>query len=174
MEAQFKIISKHNLDCTSLENLAEDISKRGIATVEYGSYQNNNDKLEFFLKGISKESDNKLKATLYDCTTDNSTNYNFVLEFGEESTLIYNDFINFLPAWEDSFDTIKTAFLTDTYFNNSVYQGIFKDLKILGGDRIYIIKDNFLPELVIPANATLYSYLAKIKEKHIYFEIPNL
>ena len=39
MNVEAKIISKHNLDCSTLENLASDIAIRLGYNVEYGQYQ---------------------------------------------------------------------------------------------------------------------------------------
>lgn len=49
MKAEAKIISKHNLDCSTLENLANDIAIRLCCNIEYGQYQNDNGKHHFIV-----------------------------------------------------------------------------------------------------------------------------
>jgi hypothetical protein len=42
----------------------------------------------------------------------------------------------------------------------------------LGGDKVYFIKDTFAPELAIPENTTMESYLKIIQKETTFFKLP--
>lgn len=89
MEPEAKIISKHNLDCSTLENLANDIANRLECNVEYGQYQKDNGKHQYIVLGTVQAIEKGVTCTLYDLRDSNNSIYNFVLELGEEAKMIY-------------------------------------------------------------------------------------
>lgn len=171
MEEEAKIISKHNLDCSSLENLAKDIANRLECNIEYGQYQNQNGKHEFIPFGNVEVNPKGITTTIYDMTNDKNSEYNYVLELGEEAKLIYNDLIQVLPPWEEEFDTLFDNFNSKGFKVEPYYLGILDELKKLGGDKIYIVKDTSEPELTIKSNVTFLDYLKTIKDKATFFEV---
>ena len=83
MNEEVKIISIHNLDCSSLENLAKDIGNRLDCNIEYGYYQNNNGQHEFVQFGTVEVNSNENITTIYDMTNDDTSEYNYIVEHGE-------------------------------------------------------------------------------------------
>lgn len=73
MEFEAKIISKQSLDCSSLENLAKDISNRLDCNIEFGHYQVNNGNHEFIPFGEIIVNANGITTTLYDMTNDDNS-----------------------------------------------------------------------------------------------------
>jgi hypothetical protein len=171
MIEEAKILSAHNLDCTSLENLAVDISNRLDCNIEYGQYQNENGKHHYVALGTVKVNENGIMYTLYDLREDENSSHNFVLELGEEAKVIYADFIDFMPAWEEQYETIESTNNTKGLPNDSFYNGVFDELQKLGADKVYFIKDTFAPELAIPENATLDNYLTTVQQNTTFFEV---
>jgi hypothetical protein len=171
MEEEVKIISKHNLDCSTLESLANDIANRLGNNIEYGQYQNVEGKHEFVQHGTVEVIENGIRTTLYDLRSDETSTHNFVLEFGEEAKVIYQDFIEFMPAWEEQYKNVVSINNNNGLANDSFYNGVFDELQKLGADKIYFIKDTFTPELAIPENATLTSYLKTVQQNASFFEV---
>lgn len=171
MEFEAKIISKHNLDCRSLENLAKDISNRLDCNIEYGNYQVNNGNREFIQFGDIIVNTNEVKATLYDMTNDNYSDFNYVLELGEEAKLIFNHLIQLLPPWEVDFDEVFNKYNADVFEEDSYYKSVFEELKTLGADKICFIKDTFKPELTVTAKSTAEKYWESLRTKATFFEI---
>lgn len=171
MEEEAKIISKHNLDCSSLENLAIDIANRLGYTIDYGQYQNLNGKNEFVQNGTVEVVVNGIKTTLYDLRNDGNSPYNFILELGEEAKVIYKDFIQILPPWEEEYNTVFDIFNSKRFKEEPYYNGVFDELQKLGADKVYFIKDTFVPELAIPEKATLENYLKIVEQNTTYFEV---
>lgn len=171
MEPEAKIISKHNLDCSTLENLANDIANRLNCNIEYGQYQNENGKHNYAALGTVEVKENGIISTLYDLRNNKNSDYNFVLELGEEAKVIYKDFIDFMPAWMEQYDHALNIFNDNGFINESLYSGVFDELQKLGADKVYFIKDAFTPALTIPENSTLESYLKIIQKETTFFEV---
>jgi hypothetical protein len=171
MEEEVKIISKHNLDCSTLESLANDISNRLGINIEYGQYQNANGKHEFVQHGTVEVTKNDIKTTLYDLRNDKNSSHNFVLELGEEAKVIYADFIEFMPAWEEQYEKVASTNNKKGLANDSFYNGVFDELQKLGADKVIFIKNTFIPELAISENTTLEKYLKKVKQNTTFFEV---
>ncbi|HKO76602.1 MAG TPA: hypothetical protein VJU52_05260 [Flavobacterium sp.] len=172
MNEDVKIISKHNLDCSSLENLASDIAIRLGCNIEYGQYQNENNSHNFNVLGTVTINDSNIVTTLYDLRNDEDSTYDFVLELGEDAKVIYKDFIDFMPPWEEQFDRLASEFKKNGLANDSLYSGVFNELHKLGADTVYFIKDTFVPELAIPENIIMDTYLKKVEKETILFEVP--
>ncbi|MDG1871945.1 MAG: hypothetical protein P8I78_08295 [Flavobacterium sp.] len=170
MDAEVKIISKHNLDCTSLENLAKDISNRLGWNVEFGQYHNANNELKFIVEGLIEVSNNGIKSTLYKGLDNKFANYNYCLELGDQAILIYDDFIDFMPVIEIEYEDLSESFINEGTKNNPFLQSIFAELQKLGADKIYLIKDTFTPELAIPANAKLEAYIKSLQQNTTFIE----
>lgn len=154
---EVKIISKHNLDCSTLENLAKDISNRLECTIEYGQYQINNGRHQY---------------TLYDLRDSNNSTYNFVLELGEEAKMIYNDFIELLlPLDLVNFKEMERNFKINGFKNEPYYTNAFIELQNLGADKVYVIKETLAPELAITEKTTMDAYLKIIQKETTFFEI---
>nr|WP_315152418.1 hypothetical protein [uncultured Flavobacterium sp.] len=171
MEEDVKIISKHNLDCSTLENLANDIANRLYCNIEYGQYQNENGKHNYVALGIVEVKENGIMSTLYDLRNNKNSDYNFVLELGEEAKVIYKDFIEFMPAWEEQYENVVSTNNKNGLVNDSLYNRIFDELQKLGADKVYFIKDAFTPALAIPENATFDNYLATVQQNTTFFEV---
>jgi hypothetical protein len=171
MEEEVKIISKHNLDCSTLESLANDIANRLGNNIEYGQYQNTNGQHEFVQHGIVEVIENGIKTTLYDLRNDQNSSHNFVLELGEEAKVIYKDFIEFMPAWEEQYETVVSTNNEKGLANDSFYNGVFDELQKLGADKVIFIKNTFIPELEIPENATIDKYLKTVQQNAAFFEV---
>lgn len=171
MEFEAKIISKHNLDSSSLENLAKDIANRLECNIEYGQYQINNGKHEFIQFGDIVVNPNGITTTLYDMTNDDNSEFNYVVELGDEAKLIFNDIIELLPPWEEDYEQAFEKFKANGFKEQSYYTGVFEELKKLGADKVYFIKDNLEPEVTILGQSTLEKYLDTVKAKATFFEI---
>jgi DNA helicase IV len=122
--------------------------------------------------GIVEVVQNDIISTLYDLRNDENSIYNFVLELGEQAKIIYEDFIDFMPPWEEQYENVENSFDKNGLAKKSYYFGVFEELKKLGADKVYIIKDTFAPELSIPENATMESYLKIIQKETTFFEVP--
>lgn len=170
-EDEAKIISKHNLDCSTLENLANDIANRLDCNIEYGQYQNENGKHHYVALGTVEVKENGIMSTLYDLRNKENSNSNFVLELGEEAKVIYGDFIEFMPAWEEQYNYALNIFNDNGFVSDSVYSRIFEEFQKLGADKVYIIKDTFTPELAIPENTTMEAYLKQVQKETAFFEV---
>jgi hypothetical protein len=172
MEEEVKIISKHNLDCSSLESLANDIANRLGINIEYGQYQNENGKHNYVSLGAVEVQKNGIMSTLYDLRNNKNSDYNFVLEFGEEAKVIYNDFIELiLPFDLVQFKSMERNFKINGFTNEPYYTNAFIELQKLGADKVYFIKDTFAPELAIPENTTMDDYLKIIQKETAFFEV---
>lgn len=171
MNAEAKIISQHNLDCSSLENLANDIAKRLNCNLEFGQYQSSNGKHEFVKLGAVTLNSKGISTTLYDMTNDNASEYNYVLELGDEAKLIYSNIINILPPWEEDFDTVFNNFNSREFIEEPYYTGVFDELRKLGSDKVYFIKDTHEPELSIKVDINAQDYIQQIKDKATLFEV---
>ncbi|WP_369764928.1 hypothetical protein [Flavobacterium sp. WC2429] len=171
MNEEAKIISKHNLDCSNLENLTKDIANRLDCNIEYGYYQNINGQHEFVQFGNIEVNPKGVTSTIYDMTNDASTEFKYVLELGEEAKLIFNDMIQVIPPWEEEFETAFNNFNSKGFQQEPYYMGIFEDLKKLGGDKVYFIKETFEPEIEIKSKTTATDYLNTIKDKATFFEV---
>ncbi|MFE3867477.1 hypothetical protein ACFX5E_05230 [Flavobacterium sp. LS2P90] len=171
MNEESKIISTHNLDCSSLENLAKDVANRLDCNVEYGYHQIHNGQHEFVQFGTVEINSNGNITTIYDMTNDETSECNYIVEQGEEAKLIYYDIIQVLPPMETEFNKAFRNFNTNGFKEAPYYLNVFKELKKLGADKIYFIKETFEPELDIVENTTSAAYLQTIKEKATYFEV---
>jgi hypothetical protein len=171
MEDDVKIISKHNLDCSSLESLANDIANRLGNNIEYGKYQNVEGKHEFVQYGIVEVVENNIRTTLYDLRNDENSSHNFVLELGEEAKVIYEDFIEFMPAWEEQYETVVSTNNSKGLVNDSFYNGVFDELQKLGADNVIFIKNTFIAELAIAKNETLENYLKTVQQNATFFDV---
>jgi hypothetical protein len=171
MEEDVKIISKHNLDCSTLEMLAKDISSRLGNNIEYGQYQNENGKYNYVALGTVEVKENGIMSTLYDLRNNKNSDYNFVLELGEEAKVIYEDFIEFMPAWEEQYETVESTNNSKGLVNDSFYNGVFDELKKLGADKVIFIKNTFIPELAIAKNETLENYLKTVQQNATFFDV---
>ncbi|MES2239407.1 MAG: hypothetical protein V4497_04030 [Bacteroidota bacterium] len=171
MEPEAKIISKHNLDCSTLENLANDIANRLNCNIEYGQYQNENGKHNYVALGTVEVKENGIMSTLYDLRNNKNSDYNFVLELGEEAKVIYKDFVEFMPAWEEQYENVASINNKNGLANNSLYNRIFDELQKLGADIVYFIKDAYTPALAIPENAIFDNYLTTVQQNATFFEV---
>lgn len=171
MNEESKIISTHNLDCSSLENLAKDIADRLDCNIEYGYHQIHDGQHEFVQFGTVEINSNGNTATIYDLTNDDTSECNYIVEQGEEAKLIYYDIIQVLTPTETEFETAFRNFNTNGFKEAPYYLNVFKELKKLGADKIYFIKETFEPELDIVEITTSAAYLQTIKEKATYFEV---
>lgn len=171
MEDEVKILSKHNLDCSSLENLAKDIANRLQCNVEFGEYQKIDGLYKFVTNDTIQLSSDEVTITLIGLRNDEKTPYNFVIELGDEAKLMYEDFIELQPAWEERFANTLESFKNDQFASESFYTAIFEKLKKLGADKVYFIKDQVDQDLTIPKKETLDEYLRTIKQKTAFFEV---
>lgn len=90
---------------------------------------------------------------------------------GEEAKLIYNDIIQVLPPWEEEFETTFNNFNSKGLNEEPYYRGVFDELKKLGTNKIYFIKDTFETDLEIKSKTIAEEYLIKMKDKATYFEV---
>jgi uncharacterized protein with ParB-like and HNH nuclease domain len=171
MNEEVKIISNHNLDCSSLENLAKDIGNRLDCNIEYGYYQNNKGQHEFVQFGTVEVNSNFNITTIYDMTNDDTSVYNYIVEHGEEAKLIYKDIIQVLPPMATEFETALNNFNTNRFKEEPYFTRVCNELNKLGADTIYFIKETFETELDIMENTTSADYLPTIKDKAMYFEV---
>jgi hypothetical protein len=169
---EVKIISKHNLECSTLENLAKDISNRLECTIEYGKYQIDNGQHQYIALGIVQSIEKGVAYTLYDLRDSNNSAYNFVLELGEEAKMIYNDFIELLLPFDlVHFKEMERNFKINGFKNEPYYTNAFIELQNLGADKVYVIKENLAPEFAITEKTTMDAYLKIIQKETTFFEI---
>lgn len=171
MNEEVKIISTHNLDCASLENLAKDIANRLDCNIEYGYVQNHHGQHEFIQFGSVEVNTKGLTITIYDMTNDDTCEYNYIVEQGEEAKLIYYDLIQILPPVALAFETVFDNFNSNGFKEEPYYLGLFDELKKLGADKTYFIKDSFEPEMEIIKETTAVAYLQTTIDKATYFEV---
>lgn len=171
MNEEVKIISIHNLDFSSFENLAKDIVKRLDCNIEYGYYQNDNGQHEFVQFGTVEVNSNDNITTIYDMTNDDTFEYNYIVEHGEEAKLIYNDIIQVLPPMATEFETTLNNFKTNRFKEEPYFSSVCNELNKLGADTIYFIKETFESELDIREKSTAADNLQTIKDKAMYFEV---
>ena len=171
MNEEAKIISKHNLDLSSTEKLANDIATRLNINVEYGEYSKEVNGHNFIALGTITKNETGILSTLYDMQNDTNSNYDFVLELGEEAKLIYKDMISFIPPWEEQFDAVLTNYLDDTLITDPYYSGVFDELKNFGADKVLFFKESNPGTLDIKANQTWEQYCVDIQEKEDSFMV---
>ena len=169
MNEEAKIISKHNLDLSSTEKLANDIATRLNSNVEYGEYSKGENGHNFIPLGTITKNESGIFSTLYNLQNDTNSNYDFVLELGEEAKLIYKDMISFIPPWEEQFDTVLKDYLEGTLITDPYYTGVFDDLRDFGADKVLFVKELNPETLDIKANQTWEQYSADIQEKEESF-----
>ncbi|TDD74609.1 hypothetical protein [Flavobacterium caseinilyticum] len=169
MNEEAKIISKHNLDLSSTEKLANDIATRLNSNVEYGEYSKGENGHNFIPLGTITKNESGIFSTLYNLQNDTNSNYDFVLELGEEAKLIYKDMISFIPPWEEQFDTVLKDYLEGTLITDPYYSGVFDDLRDFGADKVLFVKELNPETLDIKANQTWEQYSADIQEKEESF-----
>lgn len=171
MNEEAKIISKHNLDLSSIEKLANDIATRLNSNVEYGEYSKGENGHNFIALGTITKNETGILSTLYDLQNDTNSNYDFVLELGEEAKLIYKDMISVIPAWEEQFDTVLTGYLDGTLSTDTYYSGVFDELNNFGADKVLFIKESNPETLDIKANHTWDQYSVDIQETEESFMV---
>lgn len=172
MDFEAKIISKHNLDLSSIENLANDIATRLNSNVEFGEYRKSDNKHSFISLGIITKNESGIFSTLYNLQKDTQSNYDYVLELGEEAKLIYKDMISVIPPWEEQFDAVLSKFLEGTLTKDPYYSGVFQELKIFGADKVLFIKEANPATMDIKVNHTWEQYTVDIQEKEESFMVP--
>lgn len=169
MNEEAKIISKHNLDLSSIEKLANDIATRLNSNVEYGEYSKGENGHNFIPLGTITKNETGILSTLYDLQNDTNSNYDFVLESGEEAKLIYKDMISFIPPWEEQFDKVLAHYLDGTLITDPYYSGVFDEIRNFGADKVLFVKELNPETLDIKANQTWEQYSADIQEKEESF-----
>lgn len=169
MNEEAKIISKHNLDLSSTEKLANDIATRLNSNVEYGEYSKGENGHNFIPLGTITKNETGIFSTLYNLQNDTNSNYDFVLELGEEAKLIYKDMISLIPLWEEQFDTVLKDYLDGTLTKDPYYSGVFDELNNFGADKVLFIKESNPDTLDIKANQTWEQYSVDIQEKEESF-----
>lgn len=94
-----------------------------------------------------------------------------MLELGDEAKLIFNDLIQVLPPWEEDFDQAFNKYNANEFKEENYYTGVFEELKKLGAEKVYFIKDTLKPELTISARSRAEKYLASLITNATFFEI---
>lgn len=171
MNEEAKIISKHNLDLSSIEKLANDIANRLNNNVEYGEYSNGKNGHNFISLGTITKNETGIFSTLYNLQNDTNSNYDFVLELGEEAKLIYKDMISFIPPWEEQYDTVLKGFLAGTLTQDPFYSVVFDELCIFGADKVLFAKESNPETLDIKGNQTWEKYSVDIQKKQESFMV---
>ena len=171
MNKEAKIISKHNLDLSTIDKLANDIANRLNSNVEYGDYNKRLNGHNFISLGTIIKNESGILSTLYNLQNDTNSHYDFVLELGEEAKLIYKDMISFIPPWEEQFDTVLTDYLEGTLVKDPYYSGVFDDLRDFGADKVLFIKESNPETLDIVVNQTWEQYSSNIQAKEESFMV---
>ncbi|TDD74658.1 hypothetical protein [Flavobacterium caseinilyticum] len=83
---------------------------------------------------------------------DTISNYDFILQLGEEAKIIYKDMISFIPTSEEQFDTLFTGYFEDTFIKDPYYSKVLDHLSNLGTHKVLFIKESNLEPLNIKAN----------------------
>ncbi len=172
MDFEAKIISKHNLDLSNIEALANDIATRLNSNVEFGKYNKADNGHNFISLGTINKNESTIFSTLYDLQNDTASNYYYVLELGEEAKLIYKDIISFIPPWEEQFETALENFIEGTLGTDHYYSGVFQELYKFGGDTVFFIKESNPASIDIKLNQTWDDYTVSIQEKEEFFIVP--
>lgn len=171
METAAKIIAQHDLDTSSLENLAKDIAQRWNYTVEYGAYENQEGQHNFIQYGAIELLQSNVMVTLYDTSKDKNSLHNFVIEHGEEAKIIYNDIIEIQPPWEEQYQIILEKFQTNKMEMDEYYNGVFEECRKIGALKIYFLKDSFHSSYPIDQETTFLDYMEVIKNKIPFFVV---
>ena len=169
MNEEVKIISKHNLDLSTTEKLANDIASRLNSNVEYGEYSKGENGHNFIPLGMISKNESGIFSTLYDLQNDTNSNYDYVLELGDQAKLIYKDMISVIPASEEQFDKVLSHYLEDTLAKDSYYSGVFDELRNFGADKILFVKELNPETLDIKENQTWEQYSVDIQDKEESF-----
>jgi hypothetical protein len=169
MNEEVKIISKHSLDLSTTEKLANDIANRLNSNVEYGEYSKGENGHNFIPLGMITKNESGIFSTLYNLQNDTNSNYDYVLELGDQAKLIYQDMISVIPALGEQFDTVLTGYLEGTLIKDPYYSEVFDELRNFGADKVLFVKELNPETLDIKANQTWEQYSVDIQEKEESF-----
>jgi hypothetical protein len=172
MDFEAKIISKHNLDISNVEILANDIANRLNINIEFGQYNLIEHKHNFELLGKITKSESTICSTLYNLTNNPLSSYGYVLELGEEAKLIYKDIISLITPWEEMYDYVKSQNEQKELTKTSYYASVFEELVKLGADEVIFIKESNSGELEISNQDTWDKYYNRISKKEDFFTVP--
>lgn len=171
MNEEAKIISKHNLDLSSTEKLANDIATRLNNNVEYGEYSKGENGHNFIALGTVTKNETGITSTLYNLQNDTNSNYDYVLELGEEAKLIYQDMISSIPPWEEQYDTVLTDYLEGSLNKKPYYSEVFDELRKLGADKVLFLRESNPETLDIKGYHTWEQYSVDMQEKEDSFMV---
>lgn len=171
MNEEAKIISKHNLDLSSTEKLANDIATRLNNNVEYGEYIKGENGHNFIALGTVTKNETGIISTLYNLQNDINSNYDYVLELGEEAKLIYKDMISSIPPWEEQYETVLTYYLEGSLTKKPYYSEVFDELRKLGADKVLFLRESNPETLDIKGNHTWEQYSVDMQEKEDSFMV---
>lgn len=171
MDFEAKIISKHNLDVSSIENLAKDIANRLNSNVEYGEYSVSENGHEFKLLDKITKNQGGIFSTLYDLKNNKTSNYDYVLELGEEAKLIYKDMISFIPPWEEKYQNVKSNYNLGKLITDSYYSGVFQELHNFGADKVVFIEESNQHNVSIKHDQTWENYINHIQKNGEFFTV---
>lgn len=172
--AEAKIIALHNLDTSNLENLAKDIAKKWNYNVEFGAYENHDGAHQFVHYGTAQLDQKAITVTLYDTSKDPYAQHNYVIEFGEEAKIIYNNIIQILPPWEEQYETILQNFQNNAMEDDPYYNGVFDECRKIGADKVYFIKEDLHANFQLNRQSSFENYMETIKNKIPFFEVKLL
>ena len=171
MNEEAKIISKHNLDLSSTEKLANDIATRLNSNVEYGEYSKGENGHNFIPLGMITKNESGIFSTLYNLQNDTNSNYAYVLELGDQAKLIYKDMISVIPALEEQFDKVLAHYLEGKLAKDPYYSRVFNDLRDFGADKVLFIKESNPETFDIAGNQTWEQYFRDIQAKEESFMV---
>ncbi|MFD2891382.1 hypothetical protein ACFS5J_05070 [Flavobacterium chuncheonense] len=171
MEAELKIIVKHNLDTTSLENLAKDIATRLNQNIEYGQFKLLNENQQYSKLGTIKVNDSNVQNTLYDTAKIETSYSQFVLEMGEEAKVFYNDIIELQLPYDLYYDEVLEHKNQNTIEHNPYLKTALSELQKLGIKTIYCIKDDFSNKTLLNRQSWLDNYIKLENQEYFTIEI---
>lgn len=169
--AEARIIIAHNLNTTSLENLAQDLATKWNHNVEYGAYENKNGEHHFVHYGTITIEESPVTITLYDTSKDDNSSHNYVIECGEEAKILYNNILEIVPAWEEDFQNIMDKFQNQDIDNDAYYEVLFTECRQIGADKVVFFMEDYDRNFDAELQGTLEGFIKTIKDKVPYLEI---
>jgi hypothetical protein len=141
MNQEAVILSKHNLDVSNIDILANDLASRLNLNIEFGHYDFKNN--SFNLYGAITNDPKEPFFKLFPQNNDHPDEVNFVLELGEGAHVIYKEILNLILPFPLEYDDLYEEHKSNPkgLFSDGLLKNWLDELLKLGADEIYFISD---------------------------------
>lgn len=173
MEFEAKIVSRHNLDISNIERLANDIANRLNVNIRIAESSLSEDGEALKLLGFIRKNDTDFYCTLFQSKKNiDIDDCDYWVEYGEHGILIYKDIIETHLPWFHYFSNMLEEYNRGELNRSRHYSKIFNELKQLGADVVVFVDEKDPSEFKIKINDTWSSYISHVQENAETLTVP--